>query len=93
MRYAFFTGPGDPRPALNAALSSLGKLGKPPADAARWRSVPDFFVATVKASVPLSRRQGIAALALAASRAWSDLAWYAFRLNAETGLHPAGTVG
>lgn len=36
---SFFTGPGDPRPALTKALKGLSGLGRPPAQRAEWRSV------------------------------------------------------
>jgi hypothetical protein len=32
----FFTGPGDPRPALRALGDQLAALGKPPAQRTEW---------------------------------------------------------
>jgi hypothetical protein len=55
----FFTGPGDPRPALRALGDQLAALGKPPAQRAQWARL----LAARSEELAVIQRQDDAALA------------------------------
>lgn len=56
---AYFTGPGDPRPALRALAAALQGLGAPPANRGGWRHVLQYRAA----DLAVRDRQDAAALA------------------------------